>query len=112
MKKLFTIIALSGILLFTAKDSNAHIQGFELGVRFGFSQGVDFAMPLGSNRLHANVGFGNSLNINALIDWQFPFFGDGAFILYPGIGVSTEFGDEFKFGAAGEIGLKYQFEFP
>lgn len=111
MKKIFTIIALAGILFINAQQSKAQTTGFELGLRGGYASGVDFAMPLGGNRLHADVGFGNNLNIDALYDWQIPVFG-GGFLLYPGVGVSTEFGDNFEFGVAGEIGLEYQFDFP
>ena len=111
MKKLFTIIALSGLLFFSSQHAEAQTTGIELGLRGGYASGVDFAMPLGSNRLHADVGFGDNLNIDALYDWQIPVFGEG-FMFYPGVGISTEFGDEFEFGAAGELGLEYQFKFP
>ena len=40
-----------------------------------------------------------------------PLFGDGWFI-YLGVGVSMEFASDFEFGAAGDLGIEYQFNFP
>jgi hypothetical protein len=112
MKKLLTLLALSGILFFIGqKEALAQTEGYELGLRGGFANGVAFAMPLGANRLHASVGFGTNLSIDALYDWQRPL-GDGGFFFYPGIGVSVAFGTEFELGVAGEAGIEYQFEFP
>ena len=76
------IIALVGVVLISNQKVNAQTEGFELGLRGGWASGIDFAMPLGSNRLHAYVGFGSHLSIDALYDWKITIIGDGfSFIL-------------------------------
>ena len=111
MKNLFTTLILISTFLFSSQNLNAQTTGFELGLRGGYHNGVSFAMPLGANRLHAAVGFGSNLDIDALYDWQIPVFGEGWFV-YLGVGVSMEFASDFEFGAAGDLGLEYQFNFP
>jgi hypothetical protein len=123
MKKIVTIIALSGMLFLAAQtesyaQSEARTEGYELGVRNFY--GASFAMPLGGNRLHASAAFNlqkpsdlhnRAFNVDVLYDWQFPAFGAGWF-LFAGVGGSMEISSNFDIGVTGEFGVEYQFEFP
>ena len=120
MKKLVAIIALSGVMFFiTPNEAKAQTQGLELGLRFANANdfAVDFAMPLGANRFHANANFNNAgIGVAALYDWQFPFA--QGFMFYPGLGGALAIydngtgGTNLALAVGGEVGVEYQFEFP
>ena len=119
MKKLITMVLLVGALFLSTQNAEAQTQGFELGLRFvnTNSAAVDFAMPLGANRMHAFLNLYNGgIGVAGLYDWQFPF-ADG-FMFYPGIGVALSLvdnplgGTDMYLAAGGEAGVEYQFDFP
>jgi len=119
MKKLFALVLLSGSLLLSVNNVNAQTGGVELGLRFANanSAAVDFAMPLGANRMHAFLKLNNNgFGVAGLYDWQFPF-AEG-FMFYPGLGLAVSVADnglggtDMFLGAGGEAGVEYQFDFP
>ncbi len=115
MKKLVTLFALTGLFLVVSQtNSKAQTEGLELGLRFANANAIaiDFAMPLSSNRLHANANFySGGFGVNALYDWQFAF-ADG-FVFYPGLGASVAIANSnFGLALGGEVGVEYQFDFP
>lgn len=115
MKKLVTVFALAGFVFFASHNAQAQTEGIELGLRFGDNLGnnvgIEFAMPLSSNRLHATADFGSfGVGVTALYDWQFPF-AEG-FMFYPGVGGTVLLGSIFELGIAGDLGVEYQFPFP
>ncbi len=115
MKKGLTIFALVGVMFFVSQnEAQAQTEGFEIGLRFANanSAAIDFAMPLGENRLHANANFFNGgFGVTGIYDWQFAF-GDG-FMFYPGIGASMAIANSnFGFALGGEVGVEYGFDFP
>ena len=113
MKKLVTVFALAGLVFFASQNVQAQTEGIELGLRFANAENVaiDFAMPLGSNRLHANAAFySGGVGVGALYDWQFPF-AEG-FVFYPGLGAAVALSDSFGLAVGGEVGVEYQFPFP
>jgi hypothetical protein len=101
---------------------SAHAQSVgELGVRFGDVTGGNVALDgiigLGQfSRIHANVSFGGNdgtdFGIDALWDFIYRPLGEEAFKWYVGAGPFFGFGNDFSFGAAGEIGLQYNFNIP
>lgn len=115
MKKIVTVFALAGLVFFASHNAQAQTEGIEAGLRFGdyfgTGVGIEFAMPLSSNRLHATADFVSSgVGLTALYDWQFPF-AEG-FMFYPGVGASTYLGNTFTLGITGDVGVEYQFPFP
>ncbi|MCB0495267.1 MAG: outer membrane insertion C- signal [Cyclobacteriaceae bacterium] len=115
MKKIVSVFALAGLVFFASHNAQAQTEGYELGLRFGdyfaAGAGIDFAMPLSANRLHATADFNSvGVGVTALYDWQFPF-AEG-FMFYPGVGASVLIGDPFLLGITGDVGVEYQFPFP
>lgn len=120
MKKVLIIVA----LFFTAGVFSANAQSVgEIGVRFGDVSGGNFAVDgiigLGQfSRIHANMSFGGGnydgtdFGIDAIWDFIYRPLGGEAFNWYAGAGPFVGFGDIFSLGAAGEIGLQYNFNFP
>ncbi|MCO6357539.1 outer membrane insertion C- signal [Roseivirga pacifica] len=116
MKKLIFVFAL---FLF-AGLSQVNAQS-EIGVRFGDVTGGSFAVDgiigIGEfSRVHANVSFGGNdgvdFGVDALWDFIYRPLGEESFNWYVGAGPFLGFGDDFAFGAAGEIGLEYRFQIP
>ena len=110
MKK---ILLIAIIALATISASNAQ----EIGVRFGGTNGaggaaIDAVFEAGEfSRIHADLGFyKGGIGVDALWDFIYKPLGDEAFNWYLGVGPSTFIGDDFWFGASGEIGLEYHIE--
>lgn len=106
MKKLavslFIIVLLTGFV---------HAQ--EIGVRFGDIVGNNVAVDaiLGSRggRIHADVSFGDGVGVEALADLVMRPLSSEAFYYYLGFGAFGWFGDPFRLGISGELGLEYRF---
>ena len=108
-RKLFYAIAIIAGIALTA---NAQ----EVGVRFGGTNGavgaaIDGIFGVGEfSRIHADLGFyKGGVGIDALWDFLNKPLGAEAFNWYLGVGPSMFIGDDFQFGASGEIGLEYHF---
>lgn len=104
---LFAFFLAVGLVL----QSNAQ----EVGLRFGNVNGnnvaIDGVFALGQfSRVHADVSFGNGgVGIDALWNPIYDNIADSDFKWYAGFGPSLFLGDNFGFGAAGEIGAEYAF---
>src|SRR6478609_451395 len=104
-------VLLSAMLLL-ALSFNAKAQ--EIGVRTGDIGGnnvaLDAIVGAGSfSRIHADVSFGDNVGVDALYDFAYRPLGSTNLNWYAGIGPSFIFGNDFWFGASGEIGLEYHF---
>ena len=112
MMKFLKVISLS-LFLGAVFSLNANAQ--EIGIRLGNVNGnnvaVDGVFALGDfSRVHADVSFGNGgLGIDALWNPIYDDISDTDFKWYAGFGPSLFLADEFKLGAAGEIGAEYEF---
>jgi hypothetical protein len=101
------------ILLFAA--GNLDLQAQEIGIRFGDFYGnnvaIDGVFALGEfSRIHADVSFGgNGLGIDALWNPIYDDIPDTDLQWYAGFGPALYLGDDFRFGAAGEVGAEYAF---
>lgn len=111
MKKFKLVLLVVGLALI----STFELQAQELGLRFGNVNGnnvaLDGVFSLGDfSRVHADVSFGNGgVGIDALWNPIYDNISDSDFKWYAGFGPSLFLGDDFKFGAAGEIGVEYPF---
>lgn len=116
MKKLFVVIGILASML-SFSSANAQSDSFELGVRFGGLSdqraSIDLILPLGMNRIHGDLTFGDGwIGAECLYDWQYAF-GDGNFIFYPGIGGAVAIADEsLNIAFEAEVGVEYAFPFP
>lgn len=101
------------ILLFAAGTFDLRAQ--EVGIRFGDFYGnnvaIDGVFALGDfSRIHADVSFGgNGLGIDALWNPIYDDIPDTDLQWYAGFGPAIYLGDDFRFGAAGEVGAEYAF---
>ncbi len=113
MKKIILSLALAVVAI-----SFANAQDNAIGIKAGYGVDLSFQKGLGSNRLELNLGL-NSLDnkvvaLNGLYQWMFDLsqLADG-FNWYAGAGATVGFGnDNFWLGAAGNIGIEYNFDFP
>jgi hypothetical protein len=107
--KILAILTLLTIGSFTA------LQAQEVGIRFGDFYGnnvaIDGVFALGEfSRIHADVSFGgNGLGIDALWNPIYDDIPDTDLQWYAGFGPALYLGDNFRFGAAGEVGAEYAF---
>ena len=107
MKKYLIILIL--FLLFAGK-----MAAQEIGVRVGNvtagSVAVDGVIGTSKfSRIHADLSFGNGMGFDFLWDFIYRPLGQEAFNWYLGAGPYMQVDDPFWFGAAGEVGLEYQF---
>lgn len=90
-------------------------QAQELGLRFGHLNGNNVALDgifsTGKySRVHADVSFGNNgLGLDALWNPIYDDIPDTDFNWYAGFGPSVYLSDNFRLGAAGEVGIEYAF---
>ncbi len=90
-------------------------QAQELGLRFGHLNGNNVALDgifsTGKySRVHADVSFGNNgLGLDALWNPIYDDIPDTDFNWYAGFGPSVYLSDNFRLGAAGEVGVEYAF---
>lgn len=107
--KLFSLTLFLGAIL--SLNTNAQ----EIGIRFGdFNNNnvaLDAVFSLGDfSRIHGDVSFGGSgVGIDALWNPVYDDISDTDFKWYAGFGPSVYLGDDFRFGAAGEVGAEYLF---
>lgn len=114
MRKFSRLIFLALAISFGATfNSNAQ----EIGARFGgvngyFGPALDGVFSAGPfERIHADIGFfQGAVGIDALWDFVHNPINGEAINWYLGVGPTTYFGNDFYFGASGEIGLEYRFE--
>ena len=104
------------ILIFAALFSGAiTTQAQELGLRFGQINGNDVALDAifstgEFSRVHGNLSFGqNGLGLDALWNPIYDDIPDTDFKWYAGFGPSVYLSDNFRLGAAGEVGVEYAF---
>ena len=110
MKKLFVLF----VVVFTT-CSMAMAQPRAIGVRLGLGGEASYQHSLGSNMLQADVGLFGWWGIEAAVtyNWLFPI-GAGNWNWYAGVGGGAGFswwGYGF-FGAAGMLGIEYNFGIP
>ncbi len=90
------------------------ISAQEIGLRFGEMTGnnvaIEGAIAWQDSRLHSNISFGDTVGIDFVYDFVFlPAFNLDNFYYYLGIGITSVFGSNFKFGGVGEVGVEYRF---
>jgi hypothetical protein len=111
MKNLKLLVLVFALAFFATLESQAQ----ELGIRFGNVNGnnvaLDGVFSLGEfSRVHADLSFGNDgVGIDALWNPVYDEIGSSDFKWYAGFGPSIFLSEDFKFGAAGEIGAEYLF---
>lgn len=111
MKKIKILVA---VIMITVGSFSA-LQAQEIGLRFGDFYGnnvaIDGVFALGEfSRVHADVSFGgNGLGIDALWNPIYDEIPDTDLMWYAGFGPSIYLADNFRFGAAGEVGAEYAF---
>jgi hypothetical protein len=103
------------IIIFLFAAGNFELRAQEIGLRFGDFYGnnvaIDGVFALGEfSRVHADVSFGgNGLGIDALWNPIYDEIPDTDLMWYAGFGPSIYLADNFRFGAAGEVGAEYAF---
>jgi hypothetical protein len=108
-------IKILAILTMLTIGSFTGLQAQEVGIRFGDFYGnnvaIDGVFALGEfSRIHADVSFGgNGLGIDALWNPIYDDIPDTDLQWYAGFGPALYLGDNFRFGAAGEVGADYAF---
>ena len=111
MRKGTQVILFFAALFFGAITTHAQ----ELGLRFGHINGNDVALDgifsTGEfSRVHGNLSFGqNGLGLDALWNPIYDDIPDTDFKWYAGFGPSVYLSDNFRLGAAGEVGVEYAF---
>jgi len=110
MKKILITLFFTGIF----SQMNAQELGLRFGDVTGGNVGIDAVFQMGeSNRIHADLSFGNGVGIDLLWDFIYEPLGDEALHWYAGVGPYAFLGSPFALGAVGELGLEYRFkEFP
>lgn len=109
MRKGARVILIFAALFFGAITTQAQ----ELGLRFGHINGNDVALDgifsTGEfSRVHSNLSFGqNGLGLDALWNPIYDDIPDTDFKWYAGFGPSIYLSDNFRLGAAGEVGVEY-----
>lgn len=111
MRKGTRVILIFAALFFGAITTQAQ----ELGLRFGHLNGNNVALDgifsTGEfSRVHGNLSFGqNGLGLDALWNPIYDDIPDTDFKWYAGFGPSVYLSDNFRLGAAGEVGVEYAF---
>jgi hypothetical protein len=111
MRKGKRVILIFAALFFGAITTQAQ----ELGLRFGQINGNDVALDAifstgEFSRVHGNLSFGqNGLGLDALWNPIYDDIPDTDFKWYAGFGPSVYLSDNFRLGAAGEVGVEYAF---
>ena len=111
MRKGKRVILIFAALFFGAITTQAQ----ELGLRFGQINGNDVALDAifstgEFSRVHGNLSFGqNGLGVDALWNPIYDDIPDTDFKWYAGFGPSVYLSDNFRLGAAGEVGVEYAF---
>ncbi|MFN3997500.1 outer membrane insertion C- signal [Algoriphagus sp.] len=107
--KLFALIM--GLSLFSTLKSQAQELGLRFGDFYGNNVAIDGVFALGEfSRIHADVSFGgNGLGIDALWNPIYDDIPDTDFQWYAGFGPAVYLGNNFRLGAAAEIGAEYAF---
>ncbi len=118
MYKKFIFLSLVVLFVgFTNKVNAQQLEQAEIGLRFNtsenpFSIAIDGVYNLSSgNRLHANIGIENGVGFDLIHDWV-ATFNNNRLIFYPGIGASLYIIDELFLGVTAEFGLEYRFDVP
>jgi hypothetical protein len=108
-------IKIMAIVIVLTLSSFTALQAQEIGLRFGDFYGnnvaIDGVFALGDfSRIHADVSFGgNGLGIDALWNPIYSDIPDTDLKWYAGFGPSIYLSENFRFGAAAEIGTEYAF---
>ena len=111
MKKIVLLFFVLGFILAGVNDAKSQEIGLRLGSFGDAGAAIDGTLPMGANRIHADLGFGqNYVAFGAFYDWKLPI-ADG-FSFYPGLGGEVLMGDFFVLALGGELGFEYAFSFP
>jgi hypothetical protein len=108
-------IKILAVLIVLILGSFTALRAQEIGLRFGDFYGnnvaIDGVFALGDfSRIHADVSFGgNGLGIDALWNPIYSDIPDTDLKWYAGFGPSIYLSENFRFGAAAEIGTEYAF---
>lgn len=107
--KILTLVLFFGLA--ASLESNAQEVGIRFGDFYGNNVAIDGVFALGEfSRIHADVSFGgNGLGIDALWNPIYDDIPDTDLQWYAGFGPAIYLGDNFRFGAAGEVGAEYAF---
>jgi hypothetical protein len=111
MKNLKLLVLVFALAILATFESQAQEVGLRLGNVNGNNVALDGVFALGQfSRVHANVSFGNGgVGIDALWNPVYDDIASSDFKWYAGFGPSLFLADNFRFGAAGEIGVEYPF---
>jgi len=106
MKNLFLILLFSSFFY--------HVNGQEIGLRFGEMAGnniaIDGIFNFKNGRLHTDISFGDGVGIDVIYDFiHNPILESSNIYYYVGIGVTTLIHDDFELGATGEAGFEFRF---
>ncbi len=101
----FAALLITGVTI----QSKAQEVGIRAGNMSGNNVAIDAVISLGNiSRIHADMSFGGGgVGLDVLWNPLNSEIGYGNFSWYAGVGPSFFFGDPFRFGIAGEIGLEY-----
>ncbi|RAI95192.1 outer membrane insertion C- signal [Algoriphagus yeomjeoni] len=107
--KILTLVLFFGVA--ASLESNAQEVGIRFGDFYGNNVAIDGVFALGEfSRIHADVSFGgNGLGIDALWNPIYDDIPDTDLQWYAGFGPAIYLADNFRFGAAGEVGAEYAF---
>ena len=113
MKKIILVAAL--VLGFAVAAS---AQPKAVGIRFGYGVEASYQHNVGAaNFVEANLGLDSfkALNVAATYNWMIaqPSWTDrGEWGFYAGVGAAVGLDETLRVGAAGQVGLEYEFWFP
>lgn len=112
MKKIKLVTLLLVLSFLSSVQSYAQEIGIRFGDFYGNNVAIDGVFALGEfSRVHADVSFGgNGLGIDALWNPIYDDIPDTDLQWYAGFGPSVYLADNFRFGAAGEVGAEYAFQ--
>lgn len=108
------LISLLGYQNLQAQEKEGTKQNVELGIRLGNTRGsslaIDATVPLGKNRLRANIDFIEELTLATLYNWTFSI--DANFQWHLGAGLTLDVGnifDKVDVDAVVGTGVEYKF---
>lgn len=126
MKKSMIVLA---CMLFGSMYTNAQSNaiGLRVGAGNGFGTEISYQMPMGGNRLELDLGLNlgdhySRIGLTGVYQWVMPL--EGNFNWYAGVGASLGIWDHdddfvdnndndgFALGAAGQLGIEYNFNIP
>ncbi len=108
-------LLLWGVNTFTSTAQSNFELGLRVGDQPGSSVAFDMTIPIdAAPRLHPTLYLANGgVGIGAYFDWMFAVVnGPTGLKIYPGVGPELFLFNDVEFGASGDFGVEYTFEFP